>query len=588
MPEQLPNPYEKFDAHRSEVRVGHGLAWLLTFVFLLLCLLPPFWRNVNQFLQGPNGWTPVVELFRHDPERGTLREHLRKAEGKIENAEYTVAPRQWMQALLTSTLREGNRKTAIGDDGWLYFRPAIDAVTGYGPLKPEPDTVAKDPNREPWNGPLDAIVRFNEQLEGYGAELILMPIPVKPMIQPESLTGRPAEGPISHPDAERFYAALRERGIEVLDLADEWFAAAREGDQVFLKQDTHWTPEMMQATARRVATYLKGQAWFDETWVNAERFESADPLNLTASGDLVDNLELPEGVAIFGEEKASVTPVKPTGGGEMSIYDTGSPVVLLGDSFTNIYHQENMKWGTGAGFAEHLSRELGLALDTIAQNGQASTGVRKNLATRPGAEILIRQKKAVLWAIAARDLFLSETVARAEGVAWKDVEFQDTPLPSGEPAQPVRLRGKLTKKSAFQDPATAPYEASLYAAEYKVLEVLEGEYREDTALVFLWAFRDRKLSTEAAYEVGDIHELTLVPMASKTDLQGINQANDSDRFELVPLWAEKAEGAGPSEDAVERASRTASVATAVFCFLFGGVILGVYRRKRALRAGAES
>lgn len=585
MPSQLPNPYEKFDAHRSEVRVGHGAAWWLTFVFLLLCLLPPFWRNANQFLQGENGWTPVIELFRYAPGGDkTLRDHLREAEGQIENAEFTEAPRQWMQGLMTTTLREGNRKTAIGDEGWLYFRPAIDAVTGYGPLKAEPDTVAKDPNREPWNGPLDTILQFNRQLEEFGAELILMPIPVKPMIRPEHLTGKPSENPISHPDAERFYASLREQGVEVLDLSDEWFAAAKEGDQVFLKQDTHWTPEMMQATAKRVSSFLKNQAWFDEGWVDADRFAAGEVTEVSAPGDLLDNLELPGTLNPFSKESAAIVPVK-EGAELISIYDQKSPIVLLGDSFTNIFHQKDMKWGEGAGFAEHLSLELGVGLDTIAQNGQASTGVRENLANRPGAVILMKEKKAVIWAIAARDLFLSETPARAAGVKWKEVEFKDTPLPQPGEAGPVRLRAKLTFKSPFLDPATAPYEASVYAAEYEVEEVLEGTYEADTALVFHWAFRNRKLEPTASFEEGDVRELALVPMSEKSELQGINQANDSMRFELVPYWADAVVSkTGLSEDAIERASRIASIATAAFSLLFGGVILGIYRRKRSLRA----
>ncbi|MCB1232851.1 MAG: hypothetical protein KDN19_21585 [Verrucomicrobiae bacterium] len=584
----MQNPYEKFDAHRSEVRVGHGLAWVLTFVFLLLCLLPPFWRNANEFLKGGSGWTPVIELFRYSPKDGTLGAHLRAAEKKIEDAEYTVAPRQWMQGVLTSTLREGNRKTAIGKDGWLYFGPAIDALTGYGPLKPEPDTVAKDPNREPWNGPFDAIVKFNEQLESLGVELILMPIPVKPMILPEHLIGKPAEGPISHPDAEKFYATLREKGIEVFDVSDDWFAAAREGDQVFLKQDTHWTPEMMQATAKRVAAYLKQQAWFDDAWMKADRFELAESQSISAPGDLLEKLELPAAFNPFSEETAKVTVVK-EGASPATIYDTDSPIVLLGDSFTNIYHAREMKWGESAGFAEHLSQELGMTLDTIAQNGQASTGVRRTLAVRPNAAQSMRdKKKVVIWAIAARDLFLSETVARENQVRWDDVEFQ-TGDPSKDIAWPVEIEGTVTMVSSFLDPKTAPYPASVYAVEYQVDRVVSGKYLADSALVFHWAFRDRKRSDTGDFKVGERHRLTLVPMDQQESLRGINQSNDSMRFELIPAWAESVKvmsenGPGTPSVSEEAAARGASMATGAFCLIFGGVILLIYRKKRNLRA----
>ena len=87
-----------------------------------------------------------------------------------------------VQGVLSRTLREGNRKTYIGSDGWLYLQAALDSLTGYGPLEPEPDSVAKDPNREPWRSPLDAITKFAAQLDELGVELVLVPIPVKPMI----------------------------------------------------------------------------------------------------------------------------------------------------------------------------------------------------------------------------------------------------------------------------------------------------------------------------------------------------------------------------------------------------------------------
>ena len=80
-----------------------------------------------------------------------------EVESEFESAAFTEPPRRAVaRSVLTETLREGNRKTVIGNDGWLFFKPAIDGLTGYGPLKSEPDTVAKDPRREPWSGPLDA------------------------------------------------------------------------------------------------------------------------------------------------------------------------------------------------------------------------------------------------------------------------------------------------------------------------------------------------------------------------------------------------------------------------------------------------
>ncbi|MBL9152784.1 MAG: hypothetical protein JNK37_09875 [Verrucomicrobiales bacterium] len=590
----MENPYEKYDAHRNEPRYGHGAAWGFTLVFLLVITLAPFWQNVNEAALGSNGWTPVIEIFRYSPDQGPLTEHLRQAEKKIEDAPFTKPPRRWMQALLTGTLREGNRQAAIGSDGWLFFRPAIDALTGYGPLKPEPDTVAKDPNREPWRGPLDAIVRFNAQLESYGVELILVPIPVKPMIHPEQIGARSGEAPLQHRDAEAFYAKLRESGVEILDLSADWFA--RKGTEpVFLKQDTHWTPQTMQASAGRVADFLRKRPWFTQITTEAGRFALGAPVTVTAPGDLLEKLDLPDGNGAFEPETATITPVTDTKGGAMSVYDPASPIVLLGDSFTNIFHQADMKWGENAGFAEHLSHALGLPLDTIAQNGQASTGVRRTLATRADAERLMREKKkAVVWAIAARDLFLSETAAVTNGVRWDDVNFR-----TGDPAKdvrwPVELEATVTETARYQDPKSAPYDASLFAVEYRVDRVLSGDYALDQVLALHWAFRNRTLTPDASLKPGDQVRLTLeaFEQASTSDetLRGANKATGTTHeFDLPMAWASGvhrltgARGETAAAASADQASRLASIATGIFGLGLGLVLWLVFRHKRALRA----
>ena len=57
-----------------------------------------------------------------------------------------------------------------------------------------------------------------------------------------------------------------------------------------------------------------------------------------------------------------------------------SDVLLLGDSFTNIYSDAAMGWGESAGFAEHLSLALGRPLDVLAENGGGAAALRLSLA----------------------------------------------------------------------------------------------------------------------------------------------------------------------------------------------------------------
>jgi hypothetical protein len=183
MAEEMKNPYE--DELPEEVTLmGRGWMWVFTVVFLGLIVGPPLSRNwVDAF--GAIGedevrWVPVAEFFRpntvesqnllkekreRDPAitrvTPNLSDHIQAFESKLEaDAWFTKASRRVLQAAMVRTLREGNRKTVVGRDGWLFYRPAIDALTGMGPLRLEPKSAADDPTLPPWEGPLEPILAF--------------------------------------------------------------------------------------------------------------------------------------------------------------------------------------------------------------------------------------------------------------------------------------------------------------------------------------------------------------------------------------------------------------------------------------------
>lgn len=567
----MKNPYEG-QVEEEAVTFGARSAWFFVALFLVLIALPPIWRNAAEFAKGAEGWAPVREFFRfpspeaeallvtkkeRDPsvvrERPNLRDQIQAFEEKLdEDTPFSEALRRWTQTALVKWRREGNRKTVIGRGGWLFYRPALDSLTGYGPMTREPRSVADDPTLPPWEGPRDVILEFGAQLREFGVELVLVPVPVKPMIYSEWLgAGSSGHGVIRHPDAERFYTALREDGIEVLDLADAFYGMREAGKGVtplFLKQDTHWTPRGAQVAAELVADFLRSRPWFEGLASDPGRFEVREE-TVVHSGDLVGNLDLGEGQEFFQGEEARVEKVIDRSTGKaVHLEDKDSPIVLLGDSFTNIYRQEDMEWGTGAGFAEHLARQLGMTLDVIAFNGQASTGVRKELATRRGSARLMREKKkAVVWTIAARDLMLGETVARETGVEWKPVVFNALePVEEAVTGDKLVLEGELTMKSRIPDPRQTTYKDALYAAEYRVTKVIDGSLEDEVVVVYHWAFKDRKMIESSRYGLGVRKRLVLVPFGEKKELQGINRKNDSERFDLKApeFWAEEV---GPAD-----------------------------------------
>ena len=573
----MRNPYEQ-DTDDGKFEISRRAACALIAAFVLILLLPPLYRNVYEAgAGGDDAWIPVVEIFKKPADQSLLA-HLKAFENDLEDgADFTGPPRQFVQGLLTTKLREGNRKTYIGRAGWLYLRPALDALTGYGPLAPEPDSVAKDPNREPWRAPLVAIKTFAGQLEELGVELMLVPIPVKPMIYPEHITDNHHHAPLQHRDAEEFYRQIEELpNASVLDLSRD-FWRAKKRSQLFLRQDTHWTPEGMEIAASKIASILATRTRLPLT--------VGDPVEVSHTGDLVEQLNLPGGgLQFFQRESTLITPVS----GFVS--DPNAEVVLLGDSFTNIYSSATLNWGENAGLAPYLALKMGRSLDVIARNGQGSTGVRQELAAR-GKEHL-RKKKTVIWAIAARDLFLSETAAREGNVTWEDVAIPDIPdtatKPGGasEKTESLQLTGTLIMKSAIKDPNSVTYKNAIFWCEYQVDEITAGEYEGETILVKDWAFRDKKLTSASRRKVGDKVSLNLVPFANRTKLQNEQEFNDIDfevdvdKLLMLPYWSEplpEAEGSLSGATTAGNGARASVIASAA-CFLAALLVIALTQR----------
>jgi hypothetical protein len=556
----MHNPYEDI-LPPEKVKIDRTAAWILSVLFLLAIVLPPLLRNVSTAsAKDGSGWVPVVEFAKAvRPAAATdtgIAQRLREFETKLEqNAEFARELRRGTQNQLTGILHEGNNRTVIGSDGWLYFRPALQSLTGYGPITPEPSSVAKDPSRSSWKPALGAIRRFAGQLRERGIELVLVPAPIKPMIYPEHLTGNAAPtAPVRHRDSDAFFDSIRSEGITVIDVADKLWQMketdATEG-AVFFKQDTHWRPRGMLAAAEAVADYLKAQPWVQALPPTTIEFATE---SVTAShiGDLGEKLDLPADSGIFVEEQASLTRVIDTATGEAIANDPESPVVVLGDSFVNIFNDPSLGFAidnegmTGAGFAQHLAMKLERAVDVIAINGEASSGAREQFARRYDDEV--RAKKAVVWVIAARDLFLAETPGKGL-VRWGDVTFN----PSLRPEQPDQgdagdgndqvftVSGTVTMTSAIPNPQDSSYKDALYVIELGAAEIVNGKMPSninpgETLYIRLWAFRNRIFSKSSNLQEGEKVTLLLSPWDSKPELHTTRIEDNTLLFDPVPWW----------------------------------------------------
>lgn len=310
--------------------------------------------------------------------------------------------RQHTQSLLTRFGGEGNRAVHIGNREWLYSRPEIAALHGRGPVMSVPPSSAA---RQGEKGTREVVLELAAHLKERGVPLVLVPVPVKPMIYPEFLSSRKFDTPVYHPVQLALYEQLRAAGIDVMDLAPEmWRLKLRK--QVFLQQDTHWTPDAMKVMAEIIAKHIRTkypQALrpLDETPIVDARI-----LDRGSHGDLVGRLDVASPASLFGQEQVTLVSIS---GMDPS---AKSPILLLGDGFVSVFDDPTLGFASAdelaksqrikAGFGNQLAILLNAPLDVTVANDGGPAAVRRRLDLRPDDEV--RAKKLVIWVFAASDL----------------------------------------------------------------------------------------------------------------------------------------------------------------------------------------
>src|SRR5262249_23954487 len=122
------------------------------------------------------------------------------------------------------------------------------------------------------------------------------------------------------------------------------------------------------------------------------------PAAVLRQGDLVQMLQVPQIERSLVSERLECLQVVESNAGIPYHDSPESEVLILGDSFLRIYEQDEPG---SAGFIAHLARALGQRLNTVVNDGGASTLVRQALARRPA---LLMNKRLVIWEFAERDI----------------------------------------------------------------------------------------------------------------------------------------------------------------------------------------
>ena len=297
---------------------------------------------------------------------------------------------------LVQDLERSNAAAVAGAEGWLFLRAELkflllDKFWGTDAVK-----VSRAGKADAAD-PVPAILDFRDQLKQRGIDLVLMPVPANAAIYPEKLLPnepKAAEDPA--PALQRFYAELRAAGVDVLDLTqlfrDE---RAHEKGPVYCRTDTHWSGVgcvlAAEAIAEKVRAKLPAHA-VGKTYGGEWR-------KTAINGDLAPLL--PPNVPKPAQEEIFVRAVSEKGSGAAVAQDQNSPLLVLGDSHTLVFHDFLTE---KSGLIDQLALELGFAPDLIGTRGSGATAVRLSL-YRDSAKNpeYLAKKKVVLWCFTVRE-----------------------------------------------------------------------------------------------------------------------------------------------------------------------------------------
>ena len=310
-------------------------------------------------------------------------------------------------AEITASSEHSGTIAWTGLDGWLFFTPELRHLSIGEFWGPRAGQVSRArPGSEP--DPLPAILDFQSQLEAVGVELLMVPVPPKAVIYPEKITDAmdiPIPVPRLDNNHQAFYAILREQGVTVLDLTDEFIQERFHPEgTLYCRQDTHWSGVGCMLAGQRIASAVRTREWY-----KTQGKINYTPHWYTASihGDLYREIEPTE----IPREELRLRGVVTTeeGRSQPIVPDPNSPVILLGDSHNLVFHAGDDMHTTGAGLADQLAFELGFPVDLVAVRGSGATPSRVNLLRRAQRDPSYwEQKRLVVWCFTARELTESD------------------------------------------------------------------------------------------------------------------------------------------------------------------------------------
>jgi alginate O-acetyltransferase complex protein AlgJ len=544
----------------GRTQVSRPLAVALVGVFLLTIAGAPLAQVAYEAAGWASGrrdtpWPGVLEVFQSIPRAAAVADD---ADGGVVdlvfgfNAALAAELKNWQRltkqqsllveklvpkanAILTGCLGAGSEEVYVGRGGWLFYKPDVDYATGPGFLGERVMARRREQGVQP--DPRRAILDFKRQLQSRGITLIVMPAPVKPVVQAEALSSAfPADGPaLQNPSYGEFKADLERGGVLVFDVAEALRASHVEaGREWFLRTDTHWRPEAVELAARLLERFIDDRVPLPPAAPVEYR---CSPVPVTAQGDLAVMLRLPKDLGRFREESVVL--------GEVTTPSSGlwhptrsADVLVLGDSFSNIYSLPLMGWGESAGFVEQLAQAMQRPVDAILRNNGAGYAAREMLSHELArGRDRLAGKRVVVWEFAVRELAFGD---------WRLVDLSLGQPPKHRFFVPQRaavatVTGTVEAVSLVPRPGRAPYKNHIMTVHLSDLKTSVRGNESHEAVVYLWSMRENVLTPAAHFRPGDRVTVRLRPWSDVEQQYGsVNRSElDDEAVHLQePCWGE--------------------------------------------------
>ncbi|WP_417565677.1 alginate O-acetyltransferase [Marinobacter sp.] len=298
-------------------------------------------------------------------------------------------------AINYSLFEEGRLGVVVGRQGWLFSEEE------FYPAELGGDLVARN---------LERVTQVSQYLRARGIPLVVLVVPAKARIYSEKLAGTNPEAVMASL-YDRFLSNLASAKVAAPDLAPALEQAQRDGQRVFLRTDTHWTPVGADLFARHAATFIRErfpqQSWGEQTFITSVE----EPV--THRGDLLTYIPVAPAFTEFGPTPDQLKPrtteeaAKHSANANANALFGGSTAetVLVGTSYS-----ANRLWNFPGALRQHLGRDL----INVADEGQGP--IQPMTDYLQSSDFRDQPPQLVIWEFPER--YLAQPVESEQALSW--------------------------------------------------------------------------------------------------------------------------------------------------------------------------